>query len=209
MNLSNLAQAEPWMDHEERQTAATLAAAFEKNFADRQIPEGPFLTLRVENCLVHHALCRRLERALTPDPDADTPATITTAIAGHIGRARERLRKALKELEDTADKLAPTPEQRPNSAHRRIPTRESVPALPNFPATLSAVNADANPTPKDQPPSPSPIIPIPPTLPTTPTSPPAAPPKPAIPAAHPQAAPQPVIHVPRVVAFDRSPSHKG
>ena len=105
MNLTDLAQAETWMDPEERRIADTLLAAFRKNFTERQIPENPFLALRLQNCLVQYILCRRIERSLT-----DTAEEDNIARANHVGRARERLRRSLKELEDTANKLTPSAE---------------------------------------------------------------------------------------------------
>ena len=102
MNLTDLAHGEPWMDPEERQTAAKLVQSFQQLFTDRQIPDNPFLVLRVEDVLLHHTLCRRLECNLTSGPDPVTPA-----LAGQIGKARDRRRKSLKELEDTVAKLTP------------------------------------------------------------------------------------------------------
>jgi hypothetical protein len=107
MNLSDLTHGEPWMDPEERQCAAELVQSIQQSFTDRQIAPTPFLILRVQDYLLHHTLCRRLERSLTPDPAAIPPFTVPPSLAEHIGKCRDRLRKALKELEDAAAKLAP------------------------------------------------------------------------------------------------------
>ena len=114
MTLNDLAQGELWMDSEERQTAANLVQSLQNAFTGRQIPETPFLVLRVQDVLLHHTLCRRLERSLTPDPrhsredgNPSSPAEVPSKLAEQIGKSRDRLRKSLKELEDTANKLDP------------------------------------------------------------------------------------------------------
>ena len=73
MTLTELAQGELWMDPEERQTVADLTRSIQRSFADRQIPENPFLVLRVQDFLLHHTVCRRLERSLSPDPPPPFP----------------------------------------------------------------------------------------------------------------------------------------
>ena len=109
MTLNDLICGEPWMDPEEHESAAELVRSIQQSFIDRQIPETPFLVLRVQDFLLHHTLCRRLERSLIPDPAAVPPVTVLPSLAEHIGKARDRMRKALKELEDAAAKLAPPP----------------------------------------------------------------------------------------------------
>ena len=109
MTLNDLLHGEPWMDPGERETAAGLVRSIQQSFAERQIPETTFLVLRVQDFLLHHTLCRRLERSLSPDPAATMPAAVLPTLAEHIGKCRDRLRKALKELEDAAAKLAPPP----------------------------------------------------------------------------------------------------
>ena len=126
MTLTDLAQSEPWMGPEERQTAAKLIQSFQRVFTERQIPENPFLVLRVEDVLLHHTLCRRLERNITPGSDAVTPA-----LAGQIGKARDRRRKALKELEDTANKLASSPSAPSACPSSGTPSRASEKTTPS------------------------------------------------------------------------------
>ena len=121
MTLSDLAQGESWMDPEERQTAAELVQSLQQSFTDRQIPETSFLLLRVQDYLLHHALCRRLERSLIPDPATAPPATVLPSLAEHIGKTRDRLRKSLKDLEDTAAKLAPPPPPPPPARPFNLP----------------------------------------------------------------------------------------
>lgn len=198
MSLKDLARPEPWMDQEERQTAATLIAAFQQHFADRDIPENPFLTLRLQDCLLHYTLCRRLENAILADS-----REITAAEAAHIGKARERLRKALKDLEDTAKRLTPPAEPFPNSAEtgnrstKRHPESPKSPETP-APATSKADTLPQNENPAVSPPLP-PIGPISPIRPIGPIPLPTPPPNPIHPAEHPRPTPQPVIHVPRPV----------
>ena len=116
MTLNDLTHGEPWMDPEERQTAAELVQAIQQSLTDRQIPETPFLVLRVQDYLLHHTLCRRLERSLTPDPGATPPVTVLPSLAEHIGKSRDRLRKSLKDLDDAASKLAQQPPPPPPPA---------------------------------------------------------------------------------------------
>ena len=203
MTLNDLAQAEPWMDQEERQITDTLIAAFRQNFAERQIPENPFLTLRLQNCLVQYILCRRLERSLTAG--AEDPGTTHTA---HVGRARERLRKALKELEDTANKLAPPSEASSNPANTRPRLRTAGACLavalgrrqvpPAFePAVIN--DSDDTPAPKFQN-QPSPL-----TIPIPQATPPASP---ALRAARPLPPPPPIVRAPGPILAERSHPRK-
>ena len=109
MTLNDLLSGEPWMDDLERQTAARIVQAMQREFADREIPETTFLALRVQDYLLHYTLCRRLERSLTPAAESACPVSVVPTLAEHIGKCRDRLRKAHKELEDAAAKLAPPP----------------------------------------------------------------------------------------------------
>ena len=105
MNLITLAQGEPWMTPSElnlnrafiRATAAYLAAV--------GVPETPFLTLRISDLVSTWLLSRRLETALTPAEGQPAPCP-TIALAGAIGKSRERLRRAIKELEQCCARTA-------------------------------------------------------------------------------------------------------
>ncbi len=123
MTLNDLAQGEAWMDPEECQAAAEIVRSLRQSFADRQIPETTFLILRVQDYLVHHTLCRRLDRSLMPDPghsrengNPAAPAIPDPKLAEQIGKSRDRLRRTLKELEDTVNKLAPPPPPPPSAS---------------------------------------------------------------------------------------------
>ncbi len=177
MNLEKLAQPAAWMNPEERHTAAALIAAFQRLFTERGVPENPFIALRLQDCLVHYTLCRRLENGLLAGSGDITPAE-----AAQIGRVRDRLRRALKDLEDTAKKLAPPAESSSKTSRKGVP--------PETPAVtpLDPQKEVQNPT------APPPVSPTRPTGPAGPTSP--------IPTTTPAIAierptPQPVIHIPR------------
>jgi hypothetical protein len=148
MNLENIAQGEPWMTPAEHQTVVGLVQSFQQSFSDRAIPETPFLVLRVRDVLVSLTLCRRLELNLSLDPDA--PAAVTPLLAGHIGKAVDRHRRALKELEQTANKLVPRADPAPKGT--RLPNNPP-PAPGN---TTPPAPSSGNPSPCNTTPSPTP-----------------------------------------------------
>jgi hypothetical protein len=98
MNLTTLAHGEPWMTPQEHDLNREFIRATIDYLASRNVPESPLITLRVNDVIVTWLLARRLETALTPPEDGTTPCP-TLAQAGAIGKCRDRLRRALKELE--------------------------------------------------------------------------------------------------------------
>jgi len=141
MNIADLAQGEHWMDPEERQVAADLVHSFQQHMTERQIPETFFLVHRLRDFIVHHTLCLRLEGGLTPSlrpaPETGSPdpaPNLSPVLAGHIGRARSRLAKALKTLEDSAEELDPAFNNAGKSgrtAKKRPSTHETASDEPN------------------------------------------------------------------------------
>ena len=79
-------------------------SAVKRLFLERGVEETPFLALRVADVAIHHLLVRRLEANLRPNAEA-SGAPISAALADQIGKARERLRKTIRELEDACARL--------------------------------------------------------------------------------------------------------
>lgn len=98
MNLNTLAQGESWMTPEERGLNRVFVHATAVFLADRGVPETPLILIRVNDIIATWLLARRLESALAPKPGAPAPCP-TPAQAGAIGKCRDRLRRAMKDLE--------------------------------------------------------------------------------------------------------------
>jgi hypothetical protein len=109
MNMQRVAEGEHWMDAEERLCARDLVERLAAQFDARGVVETPLLALRVNDLVVSLLLVRRIESQLaelpecpeSEKPNARSPATLAEA----VGKARERMRKAMKELEDSCAKL--------------------------------------------------------------------------------------------------------
>jgi len=104
MNLGDTARGASWMTPEERRHTRKFVAAVNRLFQKRGVEVTPFLALRVTDVAVHHLLVRRLENTLVLDSaagEATAPGPVCSpALADQIGKARERLRKAVREIED-------------------------------------------------------------------------------------------------------------
>ncbi len=107
MRLNEIARGEAWMNEEERQIMKRLVAAIRRLFRARGVGESPLLGMRVADVGVHCLIARRLELGLTPrvDEEGQVCQEISGAQADQIGKARERLRKAIRELEDACARL--------------------------------------------------------------------------------------------------------
>jgi hypothetical protein len=98
MNLNTLTQGEPWMTPQERNINHHLIGALAQFLADAGVPETALIALRVNDLAVTWLLARRLESALAP-AEGESASCPTPAQANAIGRCRDRLRRAIKELE--------------------------------------------------------------------------------------------------------------
>ena len=98
MNLTTLTHGEPWMTPEELDLNLAFIRATTEYLATRNVQETPLIALRVNDVIVTWLLARRLETALTP-PEGEPAPCPTLAQAGAIGKCRDRLRRAMKELE--------------------------------------------------------------------------------------------------------------
>lgn len=106
MKLSEAARSERWMTKEERAVMKRFVAAVRRMFVERGVRESPLLALRVSDVGVHWLLNRRLEQSLLPDDAMDgAPPELSGALAEQIGKARERTRKAIRDLEDACARL--------------------------------------------------------------------------------------------------------
>ncbi len=96
-----------WMTDEECVVMRRLVAAVRRMFKAYGVQASPLVSLRVMDVGVHYLLARRLELHLTPRDD-DTGAEgllVSGSVADHIGKTRERLRKAIRELEDACARM--------------------------------------------------------------------------------------------------------
>lgn len=211
MTFEKLTQPKPWMRQEERQTLALLLDGYRQKFAERRIFPDPSLAVRLKEFLVLFILCERLDDSLLTGADSITPEA-----AAHLGRAHDRLRHALKALEDTANKLATPDESAPAAAGKAARRADSVSA----PANPPSQPAESGPAAPTRPTEPAPlsagpaglsaalganplnaaVLPVAP-RPESPTAHPASPPKPTVSAPPLRPAPQTVIHVPRPEPF--------
>ncbi|MBW7866229.1 MAG: hypothetical protein H3C30_17660 [Candidatus Hydrogenedentes bacterium] len=105
MTFNDLLTGEVWMSPEERLTHTNFITAVTAQLDARKVPASATLILRVAEAANLLHLARRLERGLTPSPEDPGNYSVTPALAEQIGKARERLRKALKEIEDTCATL--------------------------------------------------------------------------------------------------------
>ena len=103
MTLTTLTDGEPWMTPEERELNHGLIRGIADFLAAGGVPESALVALRINEIAVTWLLARRLESALAP-AEGEPPPCPTPAQAGAIGKCRERLRKAIKELETCCPK---------------------------------------------------------------------------------------------------------
>jgi hypothetical protein len=104
-----IVKAEKWMTPQERVFYSRFAASIEYTLDQRGIEMTSMTALRVNDVVVSFVLVRRLESTLNSDAvaaeTATKPQTLIALVDG-IGKAREKMRKALKELEDVCGPIA-------------------------------------------------------------------------------------------------------
>lgn len=107
MRLHETCWRETWMTEEERKLMRSLMAAIRRLFKEKGVQETPLLAMRVIDLGIHFLLSRRLELVLTPGvkDTGEVTLDISGPQADHIGKTRERLRKAIRELEDACSRL--------------------------------------------------------------------------------------------------------
>ncbi len=113
MKVRDAVRVEGWMREEEALLAQEMVRALQRVLKKQGAPDTPLVALRVNDVVVSYLLVRRAEEGLRPpvleeDVGADVAVTPASVIEG-IGKTRERLRKAMKELEEYCAKVgAPT-----------------------------------------------------------------------------------------------------
>ncbi len=111
MDFKTLSAGAPWMSDEDRATHQRMLTALRRFFHRMGVKETPLLALHAADLTATALLVARMERELagfaagetTPNQDtreADARLRALIALADAIGKARERMRKAMKELED-------------------------------------------------------------------------------------------------------------
>ncbi len=91
--LKHLLNGRSWMADDEALLAQALLECLLNTLNERGVEETSLVLLRAEDIVVNYVLARRLETALTPGKLESAPLEA-------LGKARERLRKSMKELED-------------------------------------------------------------------------------------------------------------
>lgn len=104
MKLTTLARGEHWMDPTEFDLNRKLVRGIAKLLKARGVAENPLLALRVNEVAVTWLVSRRVEAGLAPEDDTSAAPRTSPAQAEAIGKARERLRKAIRELEEYCER---------------------------------------------------------------------------------------------------------
>ena len=105
MKIEKMLIGAPWLTREERIYIRKFLGAIQQLFISSGVKDTPLLALRVVDVAVHLLLSRRQERALIPEEKCDGTPELSGALADQIGKGRERLRKAIKELEEACARL--------------------------------------------------------------------------------------------------------
>lgn len=103
MDLAAVAAGAGWMTAGEHRLTEKITRTMGREFSRYGVVVSPLVALRVEDVIVSYLVVRRLETAFT---EPTTPEEAKAAAAGieAAGKARERLRKAMKELEEACAK---------------------------------------------------------------------------------------------------------
>ncbi|MFP4502918.1 MAG: hypothetical protein ACLFTT_18140 [Candidatus Hydrogenedentota bacterium] len=108
MDLETLAQSMDWMTAGERLITAVFVEQMQATFTAGGVALTPLIVLRTEDVIVSHLMVRRIEHGLAESGAAELETkeqrATRAAIIEAAGKARERLRKAMKDLEDACTK---------------------------------------------------------------------------------------------------------
>lgn len=107
MKIEKILHGESWLTREERIYIRKFLVAVQQLFLAKGVQDSPLLILRVGDVATHLLLVRRQELALvqTDESKAMDAAALNGPLAEQIGKSRERLRKAIKELEEACARL--------------------------------------------------------------------------------------------------------
>ena len=104
MDLKAVAQGEAWMGKAEQTWNRGFVGAARRVLKRRGVQESPFLALRVRElgtcCLLLMRLERLLHEALEKTEDEEKRMRLLATAMDALGKAWERLRKAMRELEE-------------------------------------------------------------------------------------------------------------
>ena len=109
MDLKTLAHGAPWMTPEETEVTQRFVRGMKRLFKRHGVKETPLLALRVDDVIVSYLLVCRIEAGLehrtAGEPEGSAKGTgrasnSLVSLVDAAGKARERMRKAMKELED-------------------------------------------------------------------------------------------------------------
>ncbi|MBI1319852.1 MAG: hypothetical protein GC168_13055 [Candidatus Hydrogenedens sp.] len=101
MTLHKLAKGTDWMTPEEKPLARWFVSKMARQLRQRGVPETPLLVVRVNDAMVSFLLARRAESVLGFGINEDgTPLSPTPGAYDLVGKAHERLRRSVRELED-------------------------------------------------------------------------------------------------------------
>ena len=107
MTFNELRKGERWMTEEELRLIRRYVLCMKNFLIAWGVEESPLLCFRVGDLGLQWLIVRRLENGLAQQENCEKTELplATTALADHIGKGRERLRKAIRELEDTCARL--------------------------------------------------------------------------------------------------------
>jgi len=109
MSLESFSFVEHWMDEEERRYAEALSVEFEAFLGERHVHASPLLHLRTRDVIVGILMVRRAEASFADqgaeakrrqeEGDGASDFKTQALLLNTHGRAAERLRKAMRDLE--------------------------------------------------------------------------------------------------------------
>lgn len=104
MELRDITHGEPWMTKAEKLINKKIVSALGRLLAANGVQESPLVWMRVADVSVHWLLLKRQENCLAPGEDGILPE-LGGSLADQIGKSRERVRKAIRELEEACTRL--------------------------------------------------------------------------------------------------------
>ena len=99
MSIGNFDLQEDWMTTDERSLARRFAGEVKRLLEQSDVRPGPLLALRVNDVVNSYILVRRAEQAALMPEAVNADAVPAKGSFDDIGKARDRLRKAMQELD--------------------------------------------------------------------------------------------------------------
>lgn len=104
MHWNDLGIDSTWMDTTERRLGRRFFQRIAALLEARGVEDSPLLALRVNDVLVSFLLVRRIEGALGPRREDGENTPPPHQLAEWVGKGKERMRKAIKDLEEHCHK---------------------------------------------------------------------------------------------------------